>query len=118
MSRSLAEKAELSDLFKSRGALMALFLSCAMVGGQQFSGVNVVLFYGQQIFEMAGSTISDSICQIIIGAILFGCGALTIPLTRLFGMKNMLIFSALGMAVFQVGFKIVFLKLSLIISTY
>lgn len=104
MNTSMAMKAKLSDLFTDRGALMALFLSCAMVGGQQFSGVNVVLFYGQQIFEMAGSTITDSICQIIIGAILFGCGALTIPLTRLFGMKNMLVASALGMGIFQVSF--------------
>lgn len=99
----MTETVKLSDLFVTRGSRMALFLSCTMVGGQQLSGVNVILFYGQTIFEMAGSSVSSSLCQIIIGSILFICGAFAIPLTRYFGMKNLLVVSAAGMSVFQVG---------------
>lgn len=102
VARSMTETVKLSDLFVTRGSRMALFLSCTMVGGQQLSGVNVILFYGQTIFEMAGSSVSSSLCQIIIGSILFICGAFAIPLTRYFGMKNLLVVSAAGMSVFQV----------------
>lgn len=104
VARSMTETVKLSDLFVTRGSRMALFLSCTMVGSQQLSGVNVILFYGQTIFEMAGSSVSSSLCQIIIGSILFVCGALAIPLTSYFGMKNLLIVSAVGTSVFQVGF--------------
>lgn len=103
VARSMTETVKLSDLFVTRGSRMALFLSCTMVGGQQLSGVNVILFYGQTIFEMSGSSVSSSLCQIIIGSILFACSAFAIPLTRYFGMKNLLVVSAAGMSVFQVG---------------
>lgn len=81
---------------------MALLIAIAMVSGQQFSGVNVVLFYAENIFIMAGTTISSSVCTIIIGLCLFGFGLFTAPLVKFFGMKNLLIFSGLGMTIFQV----------------
>lgn len=99
----MAEKASWSDLVSTRGNRRGLLIALGMMSGQQFSGANVVQFYAQNIFIMAGTTFSASISSMLIGGANFVFGGFTPPLARIFGMKSLLIFSAIGMALFQVG---------------
>lgn len=81
---------------------MALVLSCGLVSFQQLSGINVILFYAETIFDMTGATLSSSISTIIVGIVL-NIFAISAPLlTKRFGIKWLLIISAVGMMVFQV----------------
>lgn len=99
----MADKAKWSDLVATRGNRKGLVIALALMSGQQFSGANVVQFYAQNIFIMAGSTFSTSISSMLIGGANFVFGGFTLALARAFGTKNLLIFSAIGMAIFQVG---------------
>jgi SP family facilitated glucose transporter-like MFS transporter 8 len=51
--------------------LMNYFSALTIVSGllafQQLSGINVVLFYSQSIFEKAGSSLDPAISTIIVG---------------------------------------------------
>uniref|UniRef100_A0A1B6G9Z8 Major facilitator superfamily (MFS) profile domain-containing protein n=1 Tax=Cuerna arida TaxID=1464854 RepID=A0A1B6G9Z8_9HEMI len=99
--RSMAEKVGISDLVATVGNRRGLVISLGVVAGQQISGVNVDLFYAQNIFIMAGSSFSSSASTLIVGVILFVAGGFAPPLARIFGMKNVLLLSAIGMAIFQ-----------------
>ncbi|XP_054257410.1 facilitated trehalose transporter Tret1-like, partial [Macrosteles quadrilineatus] len=110
--RSMEERAHLSDLVATRGNRMGLLLACGMVAGQQISGVNAVLFYGQSIFIMAGTSFSSSVSTLILGIMLFVAGGFAIPFSRYFGMKKMFIFSAVGMAIFQAILGVYFYLMS------
>lgn len=90
------------DLVVTPSNRYALMLSSGAMIFQQFSGINVILFYGQTIFDMTGATISSSISTIIVGTILVIAGATAPPFTKHFGIRNMFIVSAFGMAIFQV----------------
>ncbi|CAH0380680.1 unnamed protein product [Bemisia tabaci] len=97
-----ANKGRYIDLFRSRGSLLGLYLSCALVAFQQLSGINVILFYCQTIFEQAGASLDPSISAIIIGAVMLLASAVTPPFTKKFGMKMCLYASAVGMVLSQV----------------
>lgn len=66
---ALPGEAKLSDLFSVRSNLMALIISLALMLFQQFSGINAVIFFAQDIFEAAGSTLPPAICTIIVGIV-------------------------------------------------
>lgn len=51
--------------------LKPLSISLGLMFFQQFSGINAVIFYAEDIFIYAGSTIDKSICVIIIGVVNF-----------------------------------------------
>lgn len=94
-------KGNFFDIFKSRGLTKALFLSVSLVTWQQFSGINVILFYTQDIFTDAGVSLAPAICTIIIGVVqIFGSGLTPILVERK-GKRFLLILSGLGMAVAQ-----------------
>lgn len=103
------------DLFRTVGNRRALLLACGCVTFQQLSGINVVLFYTQMIFEMAGkSSLGPSESTIIVGVILLAAAAAAVPLTHCYGIKTMLLISALGMSFFLVslaGYSLKCLKL-------
>lgn len=66
---ALPGEAKLSDLFSVRSNLMALIISLALMLFQQFSGINAVIFFAQDIFKAAGSTLDPAICTIIVGVV-------------------------------------------------
>lgn len=45
----------------------AFIISAGLLAFQQLSGINVVLFYCQSIFETAGSSLEPAIATIIVG---------------------------------------------------
>uniref|UniRef100_A0A1B6IVV8 Major facilitator superfamily (MFS) profile domain-containing protein n=1 Tax=Homalodisca liturata TaxID=320908 RepID=A0A1B6IVV8_9HEMI len=106
--QSTAEKARVSDLVRVRGNRKGLIISICLLCGQQLSGINVVLFYAQSIFIMSGTSISSSVSSIVLGVVLFAVQGLAVPLTKLFGVKNMMVVSAAGMAVFQFSLGVFF----------
>lgn len=95
-------KASFMDIFKSKGLTKALFLSCSLVTIQQFSGINVVLFYAQDIFTDAGSSLAPEICTIIIGVVQVFASGSTPMLVERKGKRFLLILSAAGMGLSQI----------------
>ncbi|KAJ8942447.1 hypothetical protein NQ318_002659 [Aromia moschata] len=94
-------KASFFDIFKSRGLTMALFLSVSLVALQQFSGINIVLFYAQGIFTSAGVSLAPEICTIMIGVVQIVASGATPVLVEKRGKRFLLLLSAVGMAVAQ-----------------
>lgn len=54
-----------------RNNLKPLSISLGLMFFQQFSGINAVIFYAEQIFIDAGSTLDSGICAILIGVVNF-----------------------------------------------
>jgi len=66
---SVSSDAKVSDLITVSSNRIALLVSLSLMLFQQFSGINAVIFYAQDIFEAAGSTLEPSICSIIVGVV-------------------------------------------------
>lgn len=108
VDETLANKASFSDIFKSKGLTKALTISVGLVSLQQLSGINIVLFYAQDIFTDAGSTIPADISTIIIGIVqVFASGATPIVVEKK-GKRYLLLLSAVGMAVSQGALAVFF----------
>uniref|UniRef100_A0A1B6GD96 Major facilitator superfamily (MFS) profile domain-containing protein n=1 Tax=Cuerna arida TaxID=1464854 RepID=A0A1B6GD96_9HEMI len=108
VSKSMAEKARLTDLVRIRGNRKGLIISVCLLVGQQLSGINAILFYAQSIFIMSGTSLSSSVSTIICGIALFVVQGVAVPLTKPFGSKNLLIVSGAGMTVFQISLGVFF----------
>lgn len=63
----MKNEGSLSDIFSSSGNVKALIISAGLVSFQQLSGINVVLFYSQSIFEKTGSDLEPAIATICVG---------------------------------------------------
>jgi hypothetical protein len=59
------------DIFRTRGTMKAFFYSVALTAFQQFSGVTVILYFAQNIFDATGSDIPPEVCSIIVGSVQF-----------------------------------------------
>lgn len=96
------QKSGVLQLFANRGNIKALTISCAMVMWQQLSGINVVLMYGQKIFEATGVKIDPSVSTIIVGSVMLLASGVTPSLAKITTMRMLLYVSAIGMAVTNV----------------
>nr|CAD7410226.1 unnamed protein product [Timema poppensis] len=87
------------DLFGNRVNLRALIIVAGLLIGQQFSGINAILFYAQSIFEKTNGSLSSTVPAITIGVVML-VGAFIVPIfvDRL-GRKPLLLFSAGGMII-------------------
>ncbi|XP_017130872.1 facilitated trehalose transporter Tret1-2 homolog isoform X2 [Drosophila elegans] len=61
--------ASIMDLFSNRASRNGLVISVLLMVFQQFSGINAVIFYTNQIFKSAGSTLDPNVCSIIVGVV-------------------------------------------------
>nr|CAD7569949.1 unnamed protein product [Timema californicum] len=75
------------------------FFAKGLLIGQQFSGINAILFYAQSIFEKTNGSLSSTVPAITIGVVML-VGAFIVPIfvDRL-GRKPLLLFSAGGMII-------------------
>ncbi|CAH0555875.1 unnamed protein product [Brassicogethes aeneus] len=89
------------DIFKERSLTMALVISVSLVALQQFSGINIVLFYAQDIFTNAGVSLAPEICTILIGIVQVIASGVTPMLVERKGKRFLLLLSAVGMAISQ-----------------
>ncbi|XP_050534195.1 facilitated trehalose transporter Tret1-like [Daktulosphaira vitifoliae] len=99
LGENVKQKTGIKELFGSRGNIKALLISCIMVGFQQVSGINVVLFYSESIFKSTGSNISSSTSSIIVGSVMVLAASITPPFTKIYGMKVLLYISTIGMTI-------------------
>ena len=71
--RSVEESANLSaglgDLFKSSN-LAPFIISLWLMLGQQFSGMNAVMFYCVSIFQQSGSSLNSNVANIIVSGVM------------------------------------------------
>lgn len=103
-----SREGHLKDLFVNRGLLKALTITVALVAFQQLSGINVVLFYANNIFEASGSDIPSEVSSIIIGAVQFASSFVTPLIVDRLGRKILLIFSAIGMFISETALGVYF----------
>lgn len=90
-SGSFREICASSCLIKALTTAVGLFIF------QQFSGINVVLFYSQKIFKVVGANFRPEICAIIIGGVQFLSSFIYPTIGDQWGRKILLFCSALGM---------------------
>lgn len=77
----------------------AIWISIGLMFFQQFSGINAVIYYTKDIFKLAGSSIDDNLCTIIIGVVNFISAFIaTLVIDRL-GRKILLYISSSAMIV-------------------
>lgn len=108
-------KAAFSDIYQNKGNLKAIIICAGLIIFQQISGINVVLFNSQTIFQKTGSSLDPAIATIIIGVVqVLASGCTPLVVERL-GRKLILLFSAAGMCLSLVYVAILFFLFSLLI---
>ena len=100
------KKAPISDLWTSKANFKALYLSCGLVVFQQLSGINVVLFYMEPIFDKANTGLSPAISTIIIGVVQMISSTVTLFLVDRLGRRLLLLMSGFGMTISLVSYYI------------
>lgn len=95
----LQSQGSLFEVLTKKSVLKAFLIAIGLLIFQQFSGINILLFYSQTIFEMSGSSIDSKICPIITGSVQFASSLVSIYTSSKFGRKPLLIVSCLGMIV-------------------
>jgi hypothetical protein len=100
VEESKKNKGSINDIFKSKENLKTLIISSGLLAFQQFSGISVVLFYSQSIFEKAtGNSLQPAVSTILLGLTLFSCASMSLLIIERLGRKPILLFSAAGMFV-------------------
>lgn len=95
------DKKSFFDIFKDKALTKALFLSVSLVVCQQLSGINIILFYTQDIFTSAGVSLSPAICTILIGLVQIVASGATPVLVGKWGKRFLLMLSGIGMGASQ-----------------
>uniref|UniRef100_A0A182J8U1 Facilitated trehalose transporter Tret1 n=1 Tax=Anopheles atroparvus TaxID=41427 RepID=A0A182J8U1_ANOAO len=99
VEESLKNRGTLVDLLRNRGNVKALIICCGLITFQQLSGINVILFYSQNIFASTGTTMDSAVSTILVGVVqVLASGACPLIVDRL-GRKPILLSSAGGMCV-------------------
>ncbi|KRT86652.1 membrane transporter [Oryctes borbonicus] len=108
VEESKANAATFMDIFKSKGTTKALIISVLLCVFQQLSGINIVLFYAQTIFEASGTVMESTIPPMIIGAVQFLSSFVTPILVDVLGRKVLLLGSAVGMVISEAALGVYF----------
>ncbi|XP_060528143.1 facilitated trehalose transporter Tret1-like [Cylas formicarius] len=96
---ALDNKSTFLDIFKSKGLTKAYVLSNGLMFFQQFSGINIVLFFTQTIFIDAGVSLAPELCTIVVGIVQVVSSGASSSLIETKGKRLLLMISAGGMAV-------------------
>jgi hypothetical protein len=100
IEESKKNKGSISDIFRSKENLQALIISSGLLALQRLSGINVVLFYSQSIFEKTtGNSLQPAVSTILLGLTLLICSSMNLLIIERLGRKPILLFSAAGMFV-------------------
>lgn len=98
----------IKDLFRNKGLVKALIISVSLASFQPLSGIDVVQFYTQTIFEATGSSMPAEISSILMGSVQFLAGFITPLFVERLGRKVLLLASAIGMVISEVPLGIYF----------
>jgi len=104
------ETGSIAELFRP-GLRLALIIAVVLAVLQQITGINTVLFYGSIIFkDHAASGQSSAIfANVIVGAVNFAATIVALWIIDKVGRKALLMLSAAGMAVAEIGLGVAFL---------
>ncbi|XP_027851745.2 facilitated trehalose transporter Tret1-2 homolog [Aphis gossypii] len=81
----------------------ALLISIGCMFFQQMSGINVVIFYMNDIFKSTGANMSPNVCTIIVGVVQLIMTVVSFTIIDRGGRKALLVISALLMAACYAG---------------
>ncbi|SPP73539.1 facilitated trehalose transporter Tret1-like [Drosophila guanche] len=101
-------KSTYGDMFKKRNR-KPILISLGLMLFQQLSGINVVIFYTQQIFLDAGSTIEPAIATVIVGVVNFSATLIATAVIDRIGRKVLLYISDITMIITLLTLAIYFL---------
>ncbi|XP_067616732.1 facilitated trehalose transporter Tret1-like isoform X2 [Eurosta solidaginis] len=99
VEEAMASKGSFVDIVKIPGNRKALIISAGLIMFQQLSGINVVLFNSQSIFESADTGLDPAIATIIVGCVQVSSSGLTPIIADRMGRKVILLISAFGMSI-------------------
>ncbi|GBG82205.1 hypothetical protein CBR_g34488 [Chara braunii] len=107
VASSLSEpKTQLKDVF-ARGLVRPLVVGVGLSVLQQFCGINAVMFYSSSIFEAAGIR-SPNVATLSVGVLQVVMTAVAVGLMDKLGRKVLLVVSASGLAMGNLGMAISF----------
>jgi SP family facilitated glucose transporter-like MFS transporter 8 len=101
-----SDKMTLSELFSKRELFLPLKVSVGLMIFQQFSGINVVMFYTVSIFESAGFKENATMATVFIGAVQVVVTVVACLVMDRAGRRVLLILAGTGMALscFTLGY--------------
>ncbi len=96
---SLRTKSAGFEAFSKPAARMALFIGISLAVLQQITGINTVIYYGPQIFQMAGiaSASASILAQTLVGTVNCGMTLIAIFFVDRIGRKPLLYLGLAGM---------------------
>lgn len=103
VSNAMERNASLVDIFKTPANRKAIIISLTLIGVQMITGINVILFYTQEIFETTGSVIPSEVSSIIIGIVQFAASFIAPVFVERLGRKSMFLISGLGVILSEVS---------------
>ncbi|XP_046483699.1 facilitated trehalose transporter Tret1 [Neodiprion pinetum] len=98
-------KSSMLDLVKTRGARTALFAGLGMLAYQQLTGINAVIFYTEEIFAAAGSSLDADVASIIVAFVQTFMACVAAVIVDRVGRRVLLIVSSstLALCLFLLG---------------
>lgn len=108
VKESFANKANVTDLFKSKGLFRGFAISMGLMFFQQTSGINVFLPYMQMIFDVSGTSIPSDLSTIFIGIVQIITLLITAVAVDKLGRRILLLSSASGSLIAQVALGLFF----------
>jgi MFS transporter, SP family, sugar:H+ symporter len=108
---SSERKPRLSDIINSKTGKLhpIVWVGMALAALQQFTGINVVFYYGSVLWEAAGFTIEDALLQnVISGLVNIVFTVVAIMLVERVGRKPLLMIGGLGQAFMLAAMAILF----------
>jgi MFS transporter, SP family, galactose:H+ symporter len=99
IAESLRTKSAGFEAFSQPAARMALFIGISLAVLQQITGINTVIYYGPQIFQMAGiaSASASILAQTLVGTVNCGMTLIAIFFVDRIGRKPLLYVGLAGM---------------------
>ncbi|XP_077292176.1 facilitated trehalose transporter Tret1-like [Arctopsyche grandis] len=101
-----SSSSSISDLWKSKANIRAMYLGCGLVAFEQLSGINFVLFYMEPIFSITDTGLLPEISTIIIGVVQVVASCITPLVVDRLGRRILLMIPALIMTLSLVNINI------------
>ncbi|KAL3269490.1 hypothetical protein HHI36_008557 [Cryptolaemus montrouzieri] len=97
-----AEGGSIMTIIQEAGLRKAFLIGAGLIFFQQFSGINVVLFYGTNIFQVASPNMDAALGPIIIQLVQFGTSFITPIFSDRSGRKILLVISHISMLTVEI----------------
>ncbi|KAJ3642656.1 hypothetical protein Zmor_025418 [Zophobas morio] len=95
-------------IFQTKASIKAFIYSVALTTFQQFSGINVIFSYMQNIFDLTGSDIAPEICSIIVASVQLVSSFMSPLLSDKAGRRTLLLVSITGATICEVVLGVYF----------